>query len=130
MAKTIKARYSKVLGSAVNPVLREGNSDRRVAAPVKAYAQEEPAQDGRVVRRVQDRVSSMPAGDFFGSEKTEVMPSAGSLSICFQRRAGARDAQEPVPVEALETMDVAQMSVADLDAFIESELATAAAENV
>ena len=130
-AKAIKARYSKVLGSAVNPVLREGNSDRRVAAPVKAYAQKNPHKMGEWSAASKTAVSSMPAGDFFGSEKTEVMPSAGSLSICFQAPGQARETlKSGVAVEALETVDFAHLSVADLDAFIESELATAAAENV
>ena len=130
-AKAIKVRYSKVLGSAVNPVLREGNSDRRVAAPVKAYAQKNPHRMGEWSAASKTAVSSMPAGDFFGSEKTEVMPSAGSLSICFQAPGQARETlKSGVAVEALETVDFAHLSVADLDAFIESELATAAAENV
>ena len=79
--KEIQSRYAKVLGSAVNPVLREGNSDRRVAAPVKAYAQANPHPMGAWNSEIQTHVAHMSEGDFFGSEQSHVMPEAGSVQI-------------------------------------------------
>src|SRR5678815_728423 len=68
-ARQIKARYAKVLGSAVNPVLREGNSDRRVATAVKEYARKHPHSMGAWSRDSKSHVASMSSGDFFGSER-------------------------------------------------------------
>ena len=79
--KEIRARYAKVLGSAVNPVLREGNSDRRVAAPVKKYAQSNPHSMGAWSADSRSHVHHMEAGDFFGSEQSYTMSDAGTVSI-------------------------------------------------
>jgi isocitrate dehydrogenase len=79
--KEIAARYSKVLGSAVNPVLREGNSDRRVAEPVKKYAQKNPHKMGGWDSGCKTHVSHLPGGDFYGSEKSYTVPSATSVKI-------------------------------------------------
>jgi isocitrate dehydrogenase len=79
--KQIKARYARVLGSAVNPVLREGNSDRRVAAPVKAYARTHPHSMGKWSKDSRTHVAHMSGGDFFGSEQSAVVTKAGSLRI-------------------------------------------------
>ena len=79
--QSIKERYAKVLGSAVNPVLREGNSDRRVAAPVKAYAQKNPHSMGAWAADSKSHVAHMESGDFYGSEKSHVMESAGTVRI-------------------------------------------------
>ena len=79
--QSIKERYAKVLGSAVNPVLREGNSDRRVAAPVKAYAQKNPHSMGAWAADSKSHVAHMDGGDFYGSEKSHVMGSAGTVRI-------------------------------------------------
>ena len=130
--KETKARYAKVLGSAVNPVLREGNSDRRVAAPVKAYARAHPHKMGAWSPDSKTRVASMPSGDFYGSEKTSVMRAAGFLRVELHPASGgaATTLKEKVPVEALETVDAARMSLADLDAFIESELRDAASNDL
>ena len=81
--KTIKARYAKVLGSAVNPVLREGNSDRRVAGPVKEYAKKHPHTMGAWAADSKSHVASMAEGDFHGSETSAVVESAGDLKIVF-----------------------------------------------
>ena len=79
--KNIRARYAKVLGSAVNPVLREGNSDRRVAAPVKVYAQKHPHPMGAWSADSKTHVAHMNGGDFYGSEQSHVMAEAGEVRI-------------------------------------------------
>ena len=79
--KAIKAKYAKVLGSAVNPVLREGNSDRRVAASVKEYARQHPHSMGAWSRDSKTHVAHMTAGDFYGSEQSAVIAEAGTLRI-------------------------------------------------
>jgi len=80
-AKQIKARYAKVLGSAVNPVLREGNSDRRVATPVKEYARKHPHSMGKWNKDSKSHVAHMSGGDFFGSEQSAVIATPGTLRI-------------------------------------------------
>ncbi|VAW45235.1 Isocitrate dehydrogenase [NADP]; Monomeric isocitrate dehydrogenase [NADP], partial [hydrothermal vent metagenome] len=79
--KSVENKYSKVLGSAVNPVLREGNSDRRVAAAVKAYARKNPHHLGEIKADSKTHVAHMDADDFYGSEQSYVMPSAGEIRI-------------------------------------------------
>ena len=79
--KDVRARYAKVLGSAVNPILREGNSDRRVAAPVKAYAQKNPHSMGAWSADSKSHVAHMEGGDFYGSEQSHVMAAAGAVRI-------------------------------------------------
>jgi isocitrate dehydrogenase len=79
--KAIKAKYSKVLGSAVNPVLREGNSDRRVAAAVKEFAQKHPHSVGAWSKDSKSHVAHMTEGDFYGSERSAVIPKAGVVKI-------------------------------------------------
>src|SRR5207342_46253 len=81
--KALKVRYAKVLGSAVNPVLREGNSDRRVAASVKEYAKSHPHSMGKWSPESKSHVSSMSGGDFYGSEQAAVVAEAGTLAIEF-----------------------------------------------
>ena len=77
----IQAKYAKVLGSAVNPVLREGNSDRRVAGPVKQYAQQHPHSMGTWSADSKSHVAHMEAGDFYSSEQSHVMAAAGDVRI-------------------------------------------------
>ena len=86
--KQIKARYARVLGSAVNPVLREGNSDRRVAAPVKEYARKHPHSMGKWSKDSKSHVVHMSGGDFFGSEQSAVLTKAGSLRIELAEASG------------------------------------------
>lgn len=81
--KETHARYAKLLGSAVNPVLREGNSDRRVAAPVKEYAKKHPHSMGTWSKESKTRVAHMTDGDFYSSEKSAVIENAGSVRIEF-----------------------------------------------
>src|SRR5690606_12141717 len=85
-----KARYAKVLGSAVNPVLREGNSDRRVAAPVKAYARKHPHSMGKWSADSKTHVSHMDGGDFYGSEQSAVVEKDTKLKIELATTAGER----------------------------------------
>ena len=98
--KRIKERYAKVLGSAVNPVLREGNSDRRVAGPVKAYAQRNPHKLGKWSTDCKSHVASMKDGDFFSSEKTHVMAEAGEVRIEFLANAAYPAEAEPTVLKA------------------------------
>ncbi len=84
----VRKRYAKVLGSAVNPVLREGNSDRRVAKAVKQYARKHPHSMGQWSPESKTRVAHMSEGDFFGNEQSAVIPRAGNLRIEFTDRAG------------------------------------------
>src|SRR5512146_683516 len=86
--KEIKARYGKVLGSAVNPVLREGNSDRRAAASVKQYARKHPHRMGKWEKTSKTRVAHMTSGDFYGSEKSVTVPEATNTRIEFVGRNG------------------------------------------
>lgn len=79
--KVIHSRYAKVLGSAVNPVLREGNSDRRVAAPVKNYAKKNPHTLGLWSRASRSHVAHMTQGDFYGTEQSYTVPSATTVKI-------------------------------------------------
>jgi isocitrate dehydrogenase len=79
--KGIKAKYAKVLGSAVNPVLREGNSDRRVAASVKQYAKKHPHSMGRWSKESKTHVASMGGGDFYSSEQSAVVQKAATVKV-------------------------------------------------
>ncbi|MFO1474659.1 MAG: NADP-dependent isocitrate dehydrogenase, partial [Lysobacterales bacterium] len=86
--KDVKARYDKVKGSAVNPVLREGNSDRRAPKAVKAYAKKHPHRMGPWEADSKSHVAHMDEGDFYGSEQSVVMPAAGSVRIEFTSATG------------------------------------------
>ena len=129
--KAIKARYAKVLGSAVNPVLREGNSDRRVAGPVKEYAQKHPHSMGAWSADSKTQVASMPAGDFHGSEQSAVVESAGDVKIELVADGGAVTVlKEKTPVLAGEVIDASLMSVAALQEFFENAMADAKEQGV
>jgi isocitrate dehydrogenase len=124
--KEIKARYAKVLGSAVNPVLREGNSDRRVAAPVKEYAKKNPHRMGTWSKQSRTHVSSMQEGDFFGSERSVTMASADSLKIDLVSTGGQRQTlRSGVPVQAGEVVDASCLSVNALRKFLAEQIADA-----
>jgi len=87
----IKARYGKILGSAVNPVLREGNSDRRVADPVKQYAKDNPHSMGEWKADSDSHVAHMTAGDFYGSEQSAVITTADDVRIELVKADGSID---------------------------------------
>jgi isocitrate dehydrogenase len=127
----IKARYAKILGSAVNPVLREGNSDRRVAASVKQYAQKHPHRVGAWTPDSQTHVAHMESGDFYGSEESVVIETAGQVSIELVTADGSVTVlKEKTAVSAGEVIDASVMSVQALRAFYDQEISAAKAENI
>jgi isocitrate dehydrogenase len=127
----IKARYAKVLGSAVNPVLREGNSDRRVAAPVKEYAKAHPHSMGAWSADSKSHVSSMQDGDFYSSEQSAVMSAAGDVKITLRTDAGQQQVlREAVAVQEGEVIDATVMSCGKLCDFFEQAMHDAKAEGV
>ena len=129
--KAIKARYAKVLGSAVNPVLREGNSDRRVAGPVKEYAQKHPHSMGAWTSDSKSHVASMPDGDFYSSEKSAVIETAGDVKIELIGDDGQITVlKEKTPVLAGEIIDASVMSVNALCDFFETAMQDAKDEGV
>ena len=125
----IKARYGKIIGSAVNPVLREGNSDRRVAAAVKEYAQKNPHRVGAWVADSQTHVAHMESGDFYGSEQSVVITEAGEVKIELVTIDGVTVLTKTA-ITAGEVIDAAVMSVKALRAFYEREIAAAKADDV
>jgi isocitrate dehydrogenase len=127
----IKARYAKVLGSAVNPVLREGNSDRRVAGPVKEYAKKHPHSMGAWSSDSRTRVVSMPEGDFYGSEKSAVVERAGNLKIELVNDDGTTTVlKQQTPVLEGEVIDASVMSVNALRDYFETAMQEAKKNNV
>ncbi len=129
--KAIKARYAKVLGSAVNPVLREGNSDRRVAAAVKQYAQKNPHRVGAWAADSQTHVAHMENGDFYGSEQSVVISTAGDVKIELVGTDGTVTVlKEKTTVTVGEVIDATVMSAKALRAFYEQEIDAAKAENI
>lgn len=119
----IKERYAKVLGSAVNPVLREGNSDRRVAAPVKAYAQKNPHKMGLWSKASRTHVASMDKGDFFGSEQSTFTKEATDIVIEHVTPNGEVTVlKESNPLEAGEVIDAACMSIKELREYYKREI--------
>jgi isocitrate dehydrogenase len=129
--KAIKARYAKVLGSAVNPVLREGNSDRRVAAPVKAYAQKHPHSMGAWSADSKSCVAYMNAGDFYGSEQSVVVPSATDVRIEHVDAHGTVTVlKASTPLTAAETIDASVMSVRALRDFYQTQIEAAKTQGV
>ena len=123
--RAIKARYDKVKGSAVNPVLREGNSDRRAAKAVKEYAQKHPHSMGAWSKDSKSHVAHMDGGDFYGSEKSVVMEQDDTLTI----KLGDTVLSE-VTVQAGEVVDGAFMSKKALTEFLDKEIADAKAQGV
>ena len=126
----VKARYSKILGSAVNPVLREGNSDRRVAAPVKAYAQQNPHSMGAWSKDSKSHVAHMDHGDFYGSEKSYVSPKAGSVSIVLYANGKETVLKPAVELEKNEVIDASVMSSKALREFYEVQMQDAKENDV
>jgi isocitrate dehydrogenase len=129
--KAVRARYSRVLGSAVNPVLREGNSDRRAPASVKEYARNHPHSMGAWTAESRTNVATMETGNFRATEKSAVMPADGSLRIELVGDDGTTTVlRESVPVKAGEIVDASVMSVAALRAFLTQQIARAKDEGV
>lgn len=118
--KELQARFAKCLGSAVNPVLREGNSDRRAAASVKKFAQKNPhrmMQPWPAPGTSKCRVAHMDAGDFYETEKSVTMDKADTVKIQFVDAAGKVEVKKEVKLQAGEVFDSSVMKVAELQAF-------------
>ncbi|WEH36678.1 NADP-dependent isocitrate dehydrogenase [Streptomyces sp. AM 4-1-1] len=130
-ARDIRARYDKIKGSAVNPVLREGNSDRRAPASVKNYAKAHPHRMGAWTPDSKTNVAHMTADDFRSTEKSVVIPEDGSLRIELAGDDGSTTVlRESVPVLAGEVVDASVMRVAALREFLTEQVARAKAEGV
>lgn len=124
--QAIQDKYNKVLGSAVNPVLREGNSDRRVAAPVKAYAQKNPHRLGIWSKASRTHVAHMDRGDFYDTEQSTTISEPTSVTIELVGDDGTTTVlKEEVKLEAGEVIDAACMSIKDLCEFYEQEISEA-----
>jgi len=129
--KEIKARYAKVLGSAVNPVIREGNSDRRLAGAVKEYAKKNPHSMGKWEPGSKSHVSTMSANDFRSNEKSATMPAATTARIEFVDKGGAVTVlKDKVKLDAGEVADATFMSKKALVKFLEEQLEDAKAKGV
>lgn len=127
----IKNRYAKVLGSAVNPVLREGNSDRRVADAVKAYAKAHPHPMGAWQSDSKSHVAHMDHGDFYGSEKSVIVPEATKVKIEWMGKDGQSKTLKPAfPIQTGEVIDASVMSSEALIAFFEKEIQDAKDQGV
>jgi isocitrate dehydrogenase len=120
----IQSKYATILGSAVNPVLREGNSDRRVAAPVKQYAQKNPHRMGMWSKASRTHVAHMTHGDFYDSELSCIMKEATAVSIEFTPTSTGETTvmKESTLLEKGEVIDAAFMSIKALRQFFEDEI--------
>ncbi|KTG23543.1 isocitrate dehydrogenase [Idiomarina sp. WRN-38] len=128
--KDVRARYDKVKGSAVNPVLREGNSDRRAPSAVKNYAKKNPHRMGEWSKDSKSHVAHMSDGDFYSSEKSMTSAADDSFKIVLEANGEQKVLKESVPVLAGEVIDAATMSKKQLQAFFEKETAAAKEEGV
>ncbi|MGK6351002.1 NADP-dependent isocitrate dehydrogenase [Parapedobacter sp. DT-150] len=129
--KEIKARYAKVLGSAVNPVLREGNSDRRAPRAVKNYAKQHPHSMGAWTADSKTGVASMADGDFYGSEKSVTVQQETTFTIEFVGEDGTKTPlKAPAKLLAGEVIDSARMSISALKAFVAQQIKAAKATGV
>jgi len=126
-----KAKYAKVLGSAVNPVLREGNSDRRAPKAVKNFAKKNPHSMGAWSADSKTHVASMPANDFYGSEKSYTVEAATDVKIEFVGNDGnSKTLKASTPLLAGEIIDCSVMSLSALKSFIAKEIEDAKANGV
>jgi isocitrate dehydrogenase len=129
--KKVKTLYSKVLGSAVNPVLREGNSDRRAPKAVKNYARKHPHSMGKWASDSKTHVSSMSDGDFYGSEKSITIKDATSVSIEFTNENGETTVlKEAFALKAGEIIDSSSLSIAKFKNFIAEQIIDAKEKGV
>ena len=127
----IKTRYTKVLGSAVNPGLREGNSDRRAPRSLKQYAKNNPHSMGAWNPQSKSHVASMGGLDFYGSEKSATIEEATKVSIEFQGADGSsKTLKAPFPLQAGEIIDAAAMNRNALCSFLEEQIADAREQGI
>lgn len=129
--RDVKARYDKVKGSAVNPVLREGNSDRRAPLSVKNYARKHPHKMGAWSADSKSHVAHMSEGDFYGTEKSALIADAGDVKIALTAADGSKTVlKEKTPVKAGEIIDAAVLSAAKLKSFLQAQIDDARATGV
>ena len=129
--KDIKSRYDKVKGSAVNPVLREGNSDRRAPKAVKNFAKKFPHSMGKWEADSKSHVASMSEGDFYGSEKSTTLETSAEVKIQFEDESGnTSDLKERFPLQAGEVIDASVMNMSKLKSFIADQIADASDKNI
>ncbi len=126
----VKSRYDKIKGSAVNPVLREGNSDRRAPNAVKAYARNNPHSMGAWASDSLSHVSSMTGGDFYASEQSVTIADATTFKIVFKGAQGETLLRDHAPLQAGEVLDSSVMSVKALREFLAEQVADAKAKGV
>ena len=122
--KAIRAKYDTIKGSAVNPVLREGNSDRRASKAVKSYAQSNPHRMGAWTGASKTRVSSMTGGDFFSNEKSATLAKEATAKIVLETATGETVLKEGISYPAGTVVDATFMSAAALDTFLAQEIAS------
>lgn len=126
-----RERYDRVKGSAVNPVLREGNSDRRAPKAVKSFARKHPHSMGAWSADSRTNVATMDADDFRHNEKSVIMPQDDDLRIVLQQADGETTVlKESLPVQANEIIDATVLSASALDSFLRAQVARAKAEDV
>ncbi|MDP2126405.1 MAG: NADP-dependent isocitrate dehydrogenase [Pseudohongiella sp.] len=128
--KEVRSRYDKIKGSAVNPVLREGNSDRRAPPSVKNYAKKHPHKMGKWSSDSKTHVAHMSEGDFYGSELSKTFDQADDLKVVLKTAAGEQVLKQSIKVLAGEVIDAASMSAAKLQAFFEQQTAAAKKEGI
>jgi isocitrate dehydrogenase len=129
--KNIKAKYSKILGSAVNPVLREGNSDRRAPKAVKNYAKANPHSMGAWSSDSKTQVAAMESGDFYGSEKSVTVASPTDVKIEFVGKDGSTTVlKASTPLKAGEIIDSSVMNLHALKSFVAKTIKEAKEKNV
>ena len=129
--RAIKVRYDKIKGSAVNPVLREGNSDRRAPKPIKNFAKKHPHSMGAWDSNSKTHVATMAKGDFKSNEKSLTLENSGKLAIEFQNEKGeTRVLKGDIPVLAGEIIDATLLSKAALLSFIKEQVADAKKKGV
>ncbi|MGX0903673.1 isocitrate dehydrogenase [Roseovarius sp. MBR-79] len=126
--KAARARYDALKGSAVNPVLREGNSDRRAASAVKTYAQANPHSMGEWTAASKTRVAAMSGGDFFSNERSATLAKAATATIVLETASGETVLKDAVSYPAGTVVDATYMSAAALDAFLTQEIERTGAE--
>jgi len=127
--KIIK-KYSKILGSAVNPVLRQGNSDRRVATPVKKYAERNPHSMGAWSNNSKSHVATMETNDFYGNEKSHIFPQATQVKIILKTANQKIILKDFFDIEKNEILDATKMSIQEYRKFLVREFADAKEKNV
>ena len=129
--KEVRAKYAKVMGSAVNPVLREGNSDRRAPKAVKEYAKKHPHSMGQWTKHSKTKVASMAEGDFFGNEKSVTVAEATAVRVEHVGPDGKVTVlKEKIALKAGEILDATYMSKKKLIAYYEQQIQRARSENV